>query len=340
VSTVSRIVISSKGKMNYRELGKTGIQVSEIGFGTWGIGGNSKGAVAYGKTDDDESLLALRTAFDLGINFYDTAHVYGFGHSQELIGKAFKYCRENIVIASKVGFLNFDGMQNFSPLHIRDTLESSLHNLQTDYIDLYQLHSPPIDLIIKDGVILNTLEGLRKQGKIRAIGISVRSPDEGVIAVKQFDFDAIQVNFNMLDQRALENGLLELCEQKKVGVIIRTPLCFGFLTGQYTSANIFDPQDHRRKWGAKRIDKWVKAYKTVFGSISDKEQSTNAQIALRFCLSYPSVSTVIPGMLTKGQVEENVLSSEQGGLNSQDLKSVTSTYKINEKEWGKIDRNN
>lgn len=323
--------------MKYRELGKTGQKVSEIGFGAWGIGGNSNGAIAYGKTDDAESLLALKTAFDLGINFYDTADIYGFGHSQELLGQAFKDCRDKVIIASKVGFLDFGSMQEFTPQHIRKTLEASLHNLQMDYLDLYQLHSPPIDLVQSD--VMSELERLKKQGKIRAIGISVRSPNEGLVAINNFNLDAIQVNFNMLDQRALENGLLELCEKNNVGVIVKTPLCFGFLTGQYTSADSFDPQDHRRKWSANQIDKWVTAYKEIYASISDKDKSINVQIALRFCLSYPSVLTVIPGMLTKGQVEENALSSIQGALSKLDLQSVISTYKINSKEWEQIDRN-
>jgi aryl-alcohol dehydrogenase-like predicted oxidoreductase len=325
--------------MKYRELGKTGIQVSEIGFGAWGIGGSSKGAIAYGSTDDEESSLALRTAFNLGINFYDTSDIYGFGHSQELIGEAFKDCRTNIVIASKVGFLNFDGIQDFSPRHIRNTVETSLKYLQTDYIDLYQLHSPPIDLIKNEDAILSTLETLKQQGKIRAIGISVRSPDDGIIAVNQFNFEVVQVNFNMVDQRALENGLLDLCRRKSVGVIIRTPLCFGFLTGKYTSADILDPQDHRGKWNHRQIEKWANAYKIFMENLTHVENLTIAQIALRFCLSFPGVSTVIPGMLTKKQVEENVASSQMGALSSTDLQSVVTTYKKNFLEWQQIDRN-
>jgi len=324
--------------MKYRPLGKTGIKVSEIGFGAWGIGGSSKGAIAYGSTDDGESKLALRTALDLGINFYDTSDIYGFGHSQELIGDAFKDCRTEVVIASKVGFINFDGIQDFSPLHIRESIETSLRYLQTDYIDLYQLHSPPIEVITNGDAMLAALESLKKQGKIRATGISVRSPDEGIVAVNQFAFEVVQVNFNMVDQRALENGLLDLCERKRIGVIIRTPLCFGFLTGQYTSADVFDPQDHRRKWSRSQIDKWANGYKMFIESMMDKGQSTDAQIALRFCLSYPGVSTVIPGMLTREQVEENALSSAKGMLSPHDLKSVVETYKRNYKEWQQIDR--
>ena len=313
--------------MKYRELGKTGIKVSEVGFGTWGIGGISNGAIAYGATNDDESKLALRRAFDLGVNFYDTSDIYGFGHGEELIGETFKYFRHNIIIASKVGFLNFDGLHDFSSQHIRKTIEASLKRLQTDYIDVYQLHSPPIDLLKDDETVLSTLESLKQEGKIRVIGISVRSPDDGIVATNQFGFEVIQVNFSLVDQRALENGLLDICERKKIGVVIRTPLCYGFLTGKYTTTDLFDPQDHRRKLSRRQIEKWANAYKVFVESLSHVEQSTNAQIALRFCLSYSGVSTVIPGMLTREQVEENVASSQMGALSSEDLQRITTIYK-------------
>jgi aryl-alcohol dehydrogenase-like predicted oxidoreductase len=293
--------------MKYRKLGKTGILVSEIGFGAWGIGGSHGGAVAYGKTDDAESLLALKTAFGLGVNFYDTADIYGFGHSEELIGKAFAGCRADVIIASKVGFLGFDGKQDFSPQYINGSIENSLKSLHTDYIDLYQLHSPDVGLI--EDNTLGALYSLKKQGKIREIGISVRSPDDGIIAINHFEFKVIQVNFNILDQRILDNGLLELCGKKNIGVIIRTPLCFGFLTGKYAAADIFREGDHRSRWSKEQIGKWVDEGKSIMGNVIAKGMFTDAQVALRFCLSYRDVSTVIPGMLGKEQVEENCLTS-------------------------------
>src|SRR3989338_3843598 len=226
--------------MNYRQLGATGLKVSEIGFGGWGIGGVANGAVAYGPTDDRESVDALQRAFDLGINFYDTSDVYGYGHSEALIGAVFKRVRTKVTIASKVGFLRADGPQDFSSRHIRTAIEQSLRRLQTDYIDLYQLHSPPIMLLESDVGIMHTLESLRKEGKIRALGISVRSPDDGLIAIRKFGFKCVQVNFSLLDQRAVENELMELCKARNVGLICRTPLCFGFLSGKYSAESVFD----------------------------------------------------------------------------------------------------
>lgn len=318
-----------KTKMKYRELGKTGIKVSELGFGTWGIGGTARGAIGYGPTDDEESKAALRRAYELGINFFDTSDLYGYGHSEELIGEAFNDFRHDIIIASKAGFLNFDGLQDFSVQHIKKAFEGSLKRLRTDYIDVYQLHSLPIDLLKGDRTILAALDSLKQDGKIRAAGISVLSPDDGITATKEFDFEVIQVNLNLVDQRTLENGLLDICETEKIGVVIRTPLCYGFLTGAYSANDLFDAQDQRRKWSSQQIERWANAYKVFLENLSYEEQSTGVQLALRFCLSCPGVSTVIPGMLTKEQVGENVASIQAGVLSSEDLRSIVSTYQRN-----------
>jgi aryl-alcohol dehydrogenase-like predicted oxidoreductase len=298
--------------MKYRKLGTTGLEVSEIGFGAWGIGGSVNGDIAYGPTDDRESKLTIRRAFEMGVTFYDTSDFYGFGRSEQLIGKALKDFREQIIIATKVGLLSADGEQDFSAKHIRSALEKSLIRLKTDYIDLYQLHSPPIDMFEKDDRILLLLDSLKKEGKIRAFGISVRSPDDGLIAIKKYGFKVLQVNFNMTDQRAIDNGLFALCEKQGVGIINRTPLCFGFLTGKYSGSEDFHSFDHRAKWAPEQIKQWAGAYK-LFSDVPKKnEKQSQAQIALRYCLSYPCISTVIPGMLTRQHVEENILASEFG----------------------------
>src|SRR5207249_10447963 len=137
-------------------LGQTALEISEIGFGAWGIGGASAGAVSYGPTDDGESLRALRRAFDLGVTFYDTADLYGHGHSEQLIGAAFRDIRTRVVLATKVGFLAPYGPQDFSPRHVRTALEGSLRRLQTDYVDVYQLHNPPMDLLRSNPGLVET----------------------------------------------------------------------------------------------------------------------------------------------------------------------------------------
>lgn len=313
--------------MNYRQLGATGLKVSEIGFGTWGLGGASSGAIAYGPTDDKESDTALRRAFDLGINFYDTSDLYGYGHSEELLGRAFKSVRTRVIIASKVGFLNASGQQDFSPQHIKTAVEGSLRRLQTDYVDLYQLHNPPVDLLERDDGALRTLEVLKTEGKIRAMGISVRSPDEALVAVREYGFKSIQVNFNMVDQRALENGLMELRDREKIGLICRTPLCFGFLTGKYFEDTEFDNLDHRSTWPVRQRVVWANAYRS-FIAVANNQDQTRSQFALRFCLSYP-FSSVIPGMLNHEQVEENVVASRLGCLTEKELLGIKAIYLAN-----------
>jgi|TARA_B100002003_G_scaffold55693_1_gene51217 aryl-alcohol dehydrogenase-like predicted oxidoreductase len=316
--------------MKYRQFGNTGIEVSEIGFGAWGIGGTPKDARAYGPTDDKVSQQALMKAFDSGITFYDTSPLYGYGHSEELIGKAFKDVRESIIISSKVGFVNFKGKQDFSPQYTRSSLESSLRRLKTDYIDVFQLHYPPIELLQQDRSIVEYLESLKNDGKIRVVGISTKSPEESQIAIEQFNFKSVQVNFNLVDQRALESGLFKKCEEYGVGIIGRTPLCFGFLTGQYGATDNYDPSDHRSLWSPEQIDRWANAYRLFAGELTEEEEQTNAQIALRFCLSYPVLSTIIPGMLTEAHVEENTKSSNLGSFSCSILEGFNQIYRSND----------
>lgn len=312
--------------MKYRRLGSTGPEVSEIGFGAWGIGGNANGAVAYGPADENESKNALRRAFDLGINFFDTSDFYGFGRSEELIGQALKQVRSRIVIATKVGLLSAAGDQDFSAGHIRRAVENSLRRLQTDYLDLYQLHSPSIKLLERDDTILTSMQALQAEGKIRAVGVSVRSPDDGLIVARNFNVGCIQVNFNMIDQRARENGLLALCSDRGIGVIARTPLCFGFLSGKYSVKQDFGPFDHRSKWSSAQIECWADAYRLFVGAVKNGGDHTPAQLALRYCLSSPGVSTVIPGMLTNAHVEENAAASDLGAIPGAELHRIGEIY--------------
>lgn len=312
--------------MKYRRLGITGLEVSEIGFGAWGISGNVNDTIAYGPTDDAESKLSLKRAFELGITFYDTADFYGFGHSEDLIGQVLKEVRSQVIIATKVGLLDAKGTQDFSPRHIKQSVEASLKRLRTDYIDLYQLHNPSLDILDQNDAILSVLQSLQTAGKVRAFGISVRSPDDGLLAVTKFGFRCIQVNFNLVDQRALENGLFTLCEKQSVGVIIRTPLCFGFLTGQYLGDNRFDRFDHRSRWSPEQIRRWAEAPELFSVALAKHKKQTRAQIALRFCLSYQGVSTVIPGMMNREQVEDNVVASQLGPLDKIELLEITQIY--------------
>ncbi len=300
--------------MHYRKLGATGIRVSEVGFGAWGIGGNAGGAVAYGPTNEDDSRAALLRAIELGINFFDTSDFYGFGHSEEILGRVLRADRSKLVIATKVGLLNATGDQDFSPGHIERSLDASLRRLHTDYVDLYQLHNPPLELLSADRSVVSTLERLKAAGKIRAFGVSLRGPDDGPVAVRDFGFECLQVNFNLLDQRAVENGLFDLCARRDVGVIVRTPLVFGFLTGRYSAGHDFDSTDHRRQWSSEQLERWAAAHRHFTALIDAKRGETPSQFALRFCLSFDCVSTAIPGMLKEEHVTENASASSLGRL--------------------------
>lgn len=314
--------------MRYRKLGNTGIEVSEIGFGAWGIGGVTNGATSYGKTDDERSRSALWRAFELGITFYDTSDLYGYGHSESLIGEVFHGRRDRVVIASKVGFLEHNGPQDFSEAHIRKSLNGTLKRLGTDYLDLYQLHSPSLAQIDSDRVV-ETLTALKREGKIRALGISARSPDDAIIAVRRYGFDAIQVNFNLVDQRADENGLFALCARRGVGVICRTPLCFGFLAGQFSADIRFDPTDHRSTWPPEQIARWAEAYKLFVEVVRKHSDQSYVQMALKFCLSYEGVSSVIPGMLSVAEVDENAAVSDLGSFEAAEMEKLNEIHRQN-----------
>jgi aryl-alcohol dehydrogenase-like predicted oxidoreductase len=312
--------------MHYRLFGRAESIVSEIGFGTWGIGGTSNGAVAYGPTDDRDSVAALRRAYQRGVTFYDTADLYGHGHSERLLAQALGDVRGKIVLATKAGFLDADGRQDFSAAHLERALRDSLARLNTHSVDLFQLHSPPLAILQEDPAIVGCLHDFRRRGLARWVGISARSPDEALAIASEFDLDAVQVNFNLSDQRALQNGLLERCAERGVAVIIRTPLCFGFLTGAFAGQDQFDATDHRSRWSPAQRRRWNEA-QTVFADCLQRQQDqTPAQVALRFCLSYPGVTTVIPGMLTPAHVDENTQASAFGPLPEDDLRRIEELY--------------
>ena len=256
--------------MKYRNIGSTSLIVSEIGFGGWGIGGNKHNSKAYGPTDDQESIIALKTAFEKGVNFFDTSPLYGFGQSEKLIGKALKSNRDKIIIVTKAGYIDYVGNQNFSPNYIRESLENSLKRLQTDYVDIFQLHDLPIELINNSPEIISTLLDLKNEGKIRFLGISTKSQEDSKKIIDKNIFQCMQINFNLLDQRALKNGLFQKCKKHNVGIIGRTPLCFGFLTGKYNSKSFFHKDDHRSKWSKEQINLWSSAYTLFLNNLKKK----------------------------------------------------------------------
>ncbi len=305
--------------MEYRKLGATGLTVSAVGFGTWGLGGD-----AYGAVPEETAVSALRTAHEMGITFFDTADLYGDGRSEDLIGRTFPSARRNIVIATKVGFLPRGRAQDFSNAYVRAGLDASLRRLRTDYVDLYQLHDPPLEAITDD--LMRTLEDLRRAGKVRAFGISVRSPLDARPAIETFGFRCVQVNFNLADQRAIDAGLLDLAMRQGVGLIARTPLCFGYLTGKIPANLPDDVLDHRTRWSREQRRRWSDA-PALLEPIYRDGGRTPLEIALQFCLSSPGISTVIPGMMDPGQVQENVAAADpRKRLSTNDLAHARAVY--------------
>jgi aryl-alcohol dehydrogenase-like predicted oxidoreductase len=310
--------------VRYRHLGRTGILVSEVGFGGWGIGG-----CAYGETDDGASLRALHRALDVGITYFDTADLYGDGRSERLIGKALTGCRARVVIGTKVGYVGRDcdrgSIQNFSAPHIRRSLETSLKRLNTDYVDIYYLHSPPIT-VVEQSEALGVLEDMRRQGKTRATGISLRSTPDGLKLTSRFD--VVQVIYNLVDQRPRELGLLTRFSEEGVGVVARVPLGFGLLTGKYSEDDRFTGSDQRARWTAEQRAEWVIGSRK-YAFLPKTGGQSMAQACIKFCLGHLGISTVIPGMKTAEQVEENSQAGDSPPLSDRDLATAYRIYERN-----------
>ncbi|MBI4711283.1 MAG: aldo/keto reductase [Candidatus Omnitrophica bacterium] len=326
-------------RMKERRLGKTGLRVSEIGFGGWAIGGN-----AYGPVRDKDSLEALAAACDSGVNFFDTADIYGEGHSEELLGKFLKgRSRDSLTLATKCGWDFYSSSQkpasllqgasekthpaghrkNFDTGYIRFACEQSLKRLGTDVIDLFQLHNPSLELIQR-GDLVSALEELKKEGKIRFIGISVHTEAEALAALEDSRVQAIQIIFNLLDQRMLERVLPE-AEEKNAGVIVREALASGLLSGKYAPSHEFPKNDHRRRWASeKREADWqkIRLIQETLGSGTSPLLKT----ALEFTLAFGPVSTVIVGVKTRAQVLENVTASLKPVLSPEDIERLKELY--------------
>ena len=229
--------------MKYRQLGTTQLQLSEVGMGCWAIGGNSHGN-SYGSTNDAESLKAIKKAIAMGCTLFDTADVYGHGHSEELLGLALQKVRNSVMIATKVGgsyFYGGFGMMNFTEEYIRFAIEQSLKRLRTNYIDVYQLHNPTLAMI-KEGEVFKSLRKLQEEGKIRHVGISVFTLEEGIAALDHVD--TIQCVFNIIDPRNYE--IMETAKRRGIAVIVREPLANGMLTGKYNAKSTFEQGDIRQ----------------------------------------------------------------------------------------------
>ena len=299
--------------MHYRTLGRTGLRVSEVGFGAWAIGGPSKLGeleVGWGEVDDAVSLRAIEAAYEAGITFFDTSDAYGAGRSETLLGKAFKAKRDRVVIATKGGNRTVDGrwVKDFSKAWLSRALDASLARLGMDYVDLYQLHSPTATEDYRDEAF-EALEALKAQGKIRSYGVSVGPAAHGPWVIRNTRADTIQVVYNLLE-REPEQELLALAQAQGVGIIARVPLASGFLTGKFTADVTFPANDHRGRTYTPEKIREIAGQVARLGFLTEGRRKTLAQAALQYCLAHPAVSTVIPGAKTPEQARANAAASD------------------------------
>lgn len=300
--------------MQYRTLGRTGIRVSEIGFGAWAIGGSAEASgvpIGWGRSSDDESLAAIRRARDLGVTFFDTADSYGFGRSESLLGIVLSRHRKDVVIATKVGVARNstgDLRKDFSKQHIYHAVDGSLKRLRSDYIDVYQMHNPTID-DLQRGEIQEVMEQLQDDGKIRFWGVSISTVQEGLEIVRRGWGHTLQVLYNVLNQ-APADELLPLAKERGFGVIARVPLASGLLTGKYRQGATFPADDIRQSFLTSRRLSEVKQRVDEVKAIVGGAARSIAEGALRFVLANDAVSTVIPGARNARQVELNVAATE------------------------------
>ncbi|RMF85762.1 MAG: aldo/keto reductase, partial [Nitrospinota bacterium] len=262
----------------------------------------------YGPIDDREALKAVARAVELGCNFFDTADIYGHGHSEKLLGTALRGKRQGVYIATKAGWDFYHGpvRQNFTPAYLRFALEKSLKRLKTDYIDLYQLHNPPGSL---PDEVYETLEELKAEGKIRFYGLSIHTVDEGLSAIRQGRVDTLQFVYHLFC-RHIGEALFPAAQAHQIGVIVREPLANGFLTGKYREVPRFPPGDFRRSWSRQEIAERIAGVKVLRELLGEEEESLTRR-ALQFVLTQPAVSVVIPGAKTRVQVEENLSAGQE-----------------------------
>ena len=307
--------------MKQRTLGKTGIRVSEIGFGAWSIGGG------WGPRDDQEAIECLQKAFDKGITHFDTALGYGNGHSEELIGKALGSHRSEITVSTKVPTktglwpaLSDESIEDVFPTdYIIECTETSLRNLGMDYVDVQQLHAWTPSWV-KEDAWLEAANKLKEQGKIRAFGVSANDwdPYGPVTLIESGLIDTVQVIYNIFEQRPSEK-LLPAAIAHGVGVIVRVPFEEGLLTGKFRAGHQFADGDWRASWMTpERLEEAEPHILQVEKALSNRAPDM-ATLALKFILDHPAVSTVIPGMRRIAHVEANAAASGEPRLSAEDL---------------------
>ena len=315
--------------MQYRKLGRTGWNVSEISFGAWAIG------AGWGPVDDQESLAALHRAIDLGVNFIDTADVYGDGRSEQLIARVRKERSEELIVATKAGRrLSPHTADGYNAQNLTRFVERSLGYLETDCLDLVQLHCPPTEVYYRPEVF-GALDDLVQAGKIRYYGVSVEKIEEALKAIEYPNVQTVQIIFNMFRHRPAELFFPE-AKRREVGILARVPLASGLLTGKMTRQTTFDEDDHRNfnRYG-QAFDRGETFsgvdYEAGLDAVEElrslvPEGATMAQLALRWILMFNAVSCAIPGAKRPDQAEDNVRAADLPPLTEAQMAEVRDVY--------------
>ncbi|AZK45290.1 aldo/keto reductase [Paenibacillus lentus] len=316
--------------MNYRQLGDTELRVSELSFGTWAIGGS------WGHSDDQEALRGLATAMEHGVNFFDTADVYGSGHAEELLAKATKGKEDEIHIATKFCRAgDIHDLNTYSEASVRAYCEASLKHLQRERIDLYQIHCPPL-AVLKDGKVFEVLDKLKAEGKIRHYGVSVETVEEGLFCLSVPGVKALQVIFNIFRQKPAEKLFVE-ARAAGVGILARLPLASGLLTGKFTKETKFSEDDHRNfNANGEQFNvgetfaglPFVKGVELVSQlSWIAEGRGDMARASMRWILDHPEVTCVIPGFKNVRQVEDNLGTLQVPAFRPEELERLQAFYR-------------
>lgn len=310
--------------MQYRKFGNTDLLVSEVGFGAWAIGGGAMigtTAIGWGDADDEESKKAIHRSLDLGINFFDTADIYGLGHSEELLGKIIGDNKE-VIIATKGGNVSRNNQFtiDYSKEHLISACENSLRRLKRGVIDYYQLHSARMNHL-EQGECIAAMDQLQKEGKIRYWGLSLNTFDpmpEANYLIDHKKGNGFQLVLNLINQKALP--LLKKANKAGDGIIARMPLQFGLLTGKFDNESSFSLNDHRKNRLTREVIAAVNTALQPVWELCKKYEVNKTQLALSYILSYPEVSTIIPGIRTAKHAEENTKGFVQ--LLADDIKMI------------------
>jgi aryl-alcohol dehydrogenase-like predicted oxidoreductase len=315
--------------MQSRRLGKTGWDVSEIGFGAWAIGGE------WGETDEEESLAALHAAVDAGVTFFDTADVYGDGRSERLLGRLLRERDERLVVATKFGRRVEQDPALFTYENLRGWLERSRENLGVEAVDLVQLHSPPWETYYLPEVH-EACSRLVQEGLVRAYGVSVEKVEEGLKAIEYDGVATIQLIFNLLRQRPAEL-FFKQARRRDVGVIVRVPLASGLLTGKFDRNSTFAAEDHRAyNRQGEQFDRGETFsgvdYEVGLEVVEELRPlvppgATLAQLALRWILTFDAVSTVIPGAKTPEQARANAAAADLPAPSPETMERIAEIYR-------------